>query len=178
MKKFVDAFDYAGTICKALPRGILMTTAAEGKVNTMTIGWGTIGIEWGKPIFIAFVRDSRYTKELLDRNPEFTLNIPMDEACREILKVCGTRSGRDTDKFAELGLVREEPEVISVPGIRQLPLTLECRVIYRQEQVISEMDQQAQSRYYPVSEQFPQGDVHTAYYGQVLSAYIIDEENS
>ena len=178
MKRKIELWDYAGKILEGIGKGALLTVQADGKVNTMTVGWGTLGIEWGRPICTVFVRESRYTKELLDRNPEFTLNIPMDEACREILKVCGTRSGRDTDKFAELGLVREEPEVISVPGIRQLPLTLECRVIYRQEQVISEMDQQAQSRYYPVSEQFPRGDVHTAYYGQVLSAYIIDEENS
>ena len=34
----VDPFDYAGHICKALTKGVLLTTAAEGKVNTMTIG--------------------------------------------------------------------------------------------------------------------------------------------
>lgn len=178
MKRKIELWDYAGKILEGIGKGALLTVRADGKVNTMTVGWGTLGIEWGKPICTVFVRESRYTKELLDRNPEFTLNIPMDEACREILKVCGTRSGRDMDKFAELGLTEEAPEVISVPGIRQLPLTLECRVIYRQEQVISEMNREARERYYPVSEQFPRGDVHTAYYGQVLSAYIIDGENS
>ena len=178
MKKNVKAFDYAGEICKAMPQGILMTTAAEGQVNTMTIGWGTLGIEWGKPICTVFVRESRYTKELLDQNPEFTLNVPVDDSCREILKICGTCSGRDMDKFARLGLTPEAPELISVPGIRQLPLTLECRVIYRQEQVIARMNEEARSRYYPATENFPEGDVHTAYYGQVLNAYIIDEETA
>ena len=46
MKKFVDPFEYAGVICKATKKGILLTTKAGEKVNTMTIGWGTIGIEW------------------------------------------------------------------------------------------------------------------------------------
>ena len=64
MKKHVDAFDYAGTVCKEMAKGILITTKLDGKVNTMTIGWGHIGIEWGKPIFIAYVRESRYTKQL------------------------------------------------------------------------------------------------------------------
>ncbi|MBQ8238609.1 MAG: flavin reductase family protein [Oscillospiraceae bacterium] len=170
MKKFVNAFDYAGHICKALPGGILMTTAAGDTVNTMTIGWGTIGIQWGKPIFIAFVRDSRYTKELLDTNGEFTINVPMGDIDKKILGYCGTKSGRDCDKFADLGLTREAPEVISVPGIRELPLTLECRVIYRQFQEENQLPQELYDRYYPG----PVGDYHTAFYGEIVSAYIIE----
>ena len=55
MKQNVNPFDYAGHICKSMKPGILVTTMANGQVNPMTIGWGTIGIEWGKPIFITFV---------------------------------------------------------------------------------------------------------------------------
>ena len=55
MKKIINAFDYASDICNAMKKGILLTTAADGKVNTMTIGWGFIGVEWGKPIFVALV---------------------------------------------------------------------------------------------------------------------------
>ena len=131
MKKYVNAFDYAGEICKALPQGILMTTAADDQVNTMTIGWGTIGIQWGKPIFIAFVRDSRYTMQMLEKNGEFTINVPMGQVDKKILGYCGTKSGRDTDKIADMAMTLEDPEVISVPGIKELPLTLECKVIYR-----------------------------------------------
>ena len=73
MKREVNPFDYAGEICKALPGGILLTTKGATGVNTMTIGWGTLGIEWGKPICTVFVRESRFTKGLLDKNPEFTI---------------------------------------------------------------------------------------------------------
>ena len=170
MKKFIDAFDYAGHICKALPKGILMTTAVGEKVNTMTIGWGTIGIQWGKPIFIGFVRDSRYTKELLDQNGEFTINVPLGDMDKKILGYCGTKSGRDCDKFADLCLTREAPEVISVPGIRELPLTLECKVIYRQWQEEDRLPADLYGRYYPG----PVGDYHTAFYGEIVSAYIIE----
>ena len=79
MKQFVNPFDYAGEICKAMKKGILLTTKAHGQVNTMTIGWGTIGVQWGRPIFIAYVRDSRYTKQLLDETGEFTVNIPVGD---------------------------------------------------------------------------------------------------
>ena len=167
MKEYVDLWSQAGYILERLGKGVLLTTAAEGKTNTMTIGWGTLGIQWGKPIFIAFVRESRYTKELLEKNPEFTVNISYGETAKEILGICGTRSGRDMDKFRELNLNREPGETVSGPGIRELPLTLECKVIYQQDQAPEAICPEAMTRYYK------EGDFHTAYYGQVTAAYII-----
>ena len=67
MKQKVELWEYAGQICSAMKKGILLTTRSNGKVNTMTIGWGFLGIEWGKPIFVAYVRQSRHTKKLLDK---------------------------------------------------------------------------------------------------------------
>ena len=76
MKRKIELWNEAGYILEQVGKGVLLTAAAEGKVNTMTIAWGTMGIQWKKPIFIAFVRESRYTKEFLDKNGEFTVNIP------------------------------------------------------------------------------------------------------
>lgn len=179
MKKMIQAFDYAGEICKAIPKGILLTTQNNGQVNTMTIGWGTIGIEWGKPVFIAFVRESRYTKQLLERNGEFTVNIPFGNADSRILGVCGTKSGRDMDKIQELNLTLEEPVSISVPGIKELPLTLECKVIYKQKQDLSAIPQEILNRYYPetpgVTYAGESRDYHIAYYGEIVNAYLISD---
>lgn len=168
MKRKIDAFSYANEILQAVGKGVLMTTKADGQVDTMTIGWGTMGIQWGKPIFIAYVRESRYTKTLVDKNPEFTINVPYGEYDKSILGFCGTKSGRDTDKIKELGLHLEEGETVSVPAVRELPLTLECKVIYKQEQIKEAIAPDALARYYP------EGDFHTAYYGQIMDAYIVE----
>lgn len=173
MKRKINVWDYAPTILDQLSRGALLTVKAGGKVNTMSIGWAMLGREWNRPLCTVFVRESRYTKQLLEENPEFTVNIPMDAGCKEILGFCGTKSGRDTDKIEALCLTLEEPEVISVPGIRQLPLTLECKVVYQQEQIREAMDEEALS-HYPTSPEYPKGDLHTAYYAQIVAAYIIE----
>lgn len=179
MKKTVDAFDYAGHIAKAMPKGILLTTACEGKVNTMTIGWGTIGIEWGRPVFVAYVRVGRHTRQMLDESGEFTVNIPYGEVDSKILAVCGTKSGRDTDKIAELGLELVESDVVSAPGIRQLPLTLECKVRCSSIQNIPMLPEDILSRYYPkgVDSSNPgrNEDFHVAYYGEIVNAYLITD---
>ena len=168
MKKVIDAFDYAGDICKAMKKGILLTTKADGQVNTMTIGWGTMGIEWGRPMFVAYVRESRYTHEMLERSGEFTVNIPVGAVDSKILGVCGTKSGRDMDKIRELNLTLEDPMNISVPGIKELPLTLECKILYRMEQTLDTIPQDIIEKYYP------NGDFHYAYYGQIVGAYIAE----
>ncbi len=174
MKRKISLWEEAGHILDELGKGILLTTAAEGKVNTMTIAWGTLGIQWKKPVFIAFVRESRYTKELLEKNPEFTVNIPYGEFDKSVLSFCGTKSGRDVDKLRALGLTAEAGETVSVPGIRQLPLTLECKVVYKQEQDRNAITEENTLRYYPKDAQFPDGDYHTAYYGEITAAYVIE----
>ena len=175
MKKYVDLWEYAGKILEQVGTAALVTAKADGEVNTMTIGWGTLGVEWGKPIFTVFVRQSRHTKKLLDKNGEFTINVPLKGMDRKaILGFCGSKSGRDVDKIKEMDLHLEEPDVISVPGIKEFPITLECKVVYKQDQDLSAIAEDKRLRYYAPGTA-NDGDYHTAYYGEVLAAYIIED---
>lgn len=126
MKKKIEVFDYAATILNAVKKGVLLTTRANGKVNTMSISWGALGIEWNKPIFTTYVREGRFTRELLDANGEFTVNVPLEGCDSSLISKCGTVSGRDVDKIAANGLTLVDGEAVSVPGIKEYPLTLEC----------------------------------------------------
>jgi flavin reductase (DIM6/NTAB) family NADH-FMN oxidoreductase RutF len=182
MKKHIEVLDYTETILKAVKRGVLLTTTANGKLNTMAISWGTIGIEWGRILFTTFVRTGRFTRELLDKNGEFTVNIPMQDSNRSLIGKCGTCSGRDVDKFKQFRLTPEIGEQVTVPGIREYPLTLECRVIYRQEQDKSAMPAEVIAECYPEnvgSENWGANrDIHIAYVGEIVNAYIIENEDA
>lgn len=175
MKK-VNAADYAETIIKAIPKGVLVTTKVE-KVNSMIIGWGTFGVEWAKPMFVIYIREGRFTREQLDKNPEFTVNIPLDGYDKKILKVCGTESGRNIDKVKEAGLTLVESDDFSVPGVKELPLTLECRVVFRQKQELDFIAEKF-AKFYPqdVSGEAvgANKDAHIAYYGEIVGAYIAE----
>ena len=174
MKTPVNPFDYANQILGAVKTGVLLTTQAGGKNNTMSISWGTLGIQWNTPIFMVFVRGCRHTKAMLDESMEFTVNIPVEPVDKNIIRVCGAKSGRDTDKFQLLGLTPEEPEVIATPGIRQLPLTLECKVIYKQQQLPDCMTGPEPPTHYPEHSRNIHDDYHTAYYGEIVAAYMIE----
>lgn len=178
MKKEIQVWNYTEEILSHLQKGVLLTTKADGKVNTMTISWGMLGIEWAKPVFTVFVRENRYTRQLLEQNPEFTINIPYGEYDKKILGICGTKSGKNIDKVKAADLTLEQPMTISVPAIRELPLTLECRVIYKQSQNAEEITPENKQKFYPqnVDGSFhgANKDYHTAYYGEIVAAYIIE----
>lgn len=175
MKREINPFDYAGDIIKALPRGILLTSEAEDCVNAMTIGWGTLGIEWGVPIFAAYVRTNRFTHELIERTGEFTVCAPVGEvtpAMTKAIALCGSKSGRDLDKIAKAGLHVVEADIVRPPAIKEFPLTLECRVVFTQEQPIRDISSRFK-KFYPDSGEH--SAPHVAYYGEILKAYIVED---
>jgi flavin reductase (DIM6/NTAB) family NADH-FMN oxidoreductase RutF len=68
-----------------------------------------------------------------------------------------------------------DSDLIQVPGIGQLPLTLECRVIYRQKQDLDQLPQDILQRFYPIVEESGFRDYHIAYYGEIVNAYLIEK---
>ena len=177
MKERINVFDYSSHILQALATGILLTTSDGQRVNTMTIGWGMLGIDWSLPVFISYVRTSRLSYEYLLANPQFSVNVPVGKIDRRILGIAGTKSGREMDKISALGLHLEEAELISVPGIRELPLTLECNVIYRQAQDPAAIPQKLRDAFHPADgtdlSKALNRTYHTAFYGQIVAAYVI-----
>ena len=177
MKQEIEVFDYAKEITSAIGKGILLTTKYGDKTNSMTIGWGTLGIEWALPIFTVFVREGRFTREMLDKSMEFTINIPYGDYDKKIIGYCGSRTGRDIDKAKDLGLTLVDGDLVAAPAIKELPLTLECKVLYKQLQEKNAIPAGLRSSFYPAgvdsTNPMANKDYHIAYYGQIVKAYIV-----
>lgn len=103
----------------------LLTAGSKKCANTMTISWGGVGVMWGKNVVFVFVRDSRYTKELLDKGDFFSLSF-LDEQYRDALKYCGSHSGRDGgNKITDAGLTPASRH--SIPFIDEGNLVFLCK---------------------------------------------------
>ncbi len=167
----MDYQSLAARAASSLSAGILLNTNGE-KFNSMVIGWGHAGVLWGLDTFVVYVRQSRYTKPQLDATGAFTISAPLEgrRLSAEVMRACGSQSGRDIDKAALFTLV--PGRTIDVPAIREYPLTLECRVLYRQDQVLEAIPEALRARYY--SRGGDVGDFHTAYIGQITDAYIVE----
>ena len=176
MKEKVEITECADHIMKTLPKGILLNTNGD-KFNTMVIGWGHIGVLWGRQTFLVYVRQGRYTKPQIDKTGEFTISVPLGLPDPTINKICGWQSGYDIDKVKEAGLTPDEAQTTNTPGIREYPLTLECRVLYAQDQELDKIPEDIRSKAYPqdVPGTYPMAnkDFHTMYVGEIVDAYII-----
>lgn len=141
---------------------LLVSQGAGGRPNVMTIGWGTVGTIWDRPIFVALVRPSRHTHQLLEENGDFTVNL-MPADASEAIAFCGQVSGRDQDKFAAQGLELEPSQEVKAPSLKQALLVYECRTVQKTEVDPATFDPAIKSRFYP------QGNFHTIYFGQILA---------
>lgn len=156
--------EYAQQVLTSLAQGAFLTTKVQDKVNTMTIGWGSLSYMWGKPVFTVMVRTSRYTKGLIDEAGEFTVSVPCGKM-NDAIKLCGSASGRDSDKIADAGITLLAPEKLSTPFIGGCPLHFECKTLYTEEMNLDYLDDATRARWYA------NGDVHTLYYGEIVGAY-------
>ncbi|GAH31050.1 unnamed protein product [marine sediment metagenome] len=144
--------------------GLLLVSGDMEKSNVMTIGWGTSGIIWGKPVFIVLVRPSRYTYGFIEKIGQFTVNVPFPEM-EEIVSFCGTVSGRNHDKFREKNLTAVPGRKVKCPTIRECSISYECRIVHKNDVIPAELFPDIPPEYYP------QGDYHRVYFGEILAAY-------
>jgi flavin reductase (DIM6/NTAB) family NADH-FMN oxidoreductase RutF len=84
-------------------RWMLITAGNKEQFNPMTASWGGLGHLWNKPVVFIFVRPTRFTYKLLEKNENCSVSFLKDEY-RDILNFCGTKSGFSVDKVQATGL--------------------------------------------------------------------------
>ena len=147
---------------------LLAALDAGGRPNTMAIGWGTIGVIWGKPIYVCLVRPSRYTYGCIEATGDFTVNLPYPEQ-KQAVMLCGTKSGREVDKFPACGFTPLDTGVVRSPGIAECGLTFACRVVHYNDVQPGQMAPEI------LSGAYPSGDFHRCYFGEILRT-LADED--
>ncbi len=170
MYKEIGVYDYCGKILEKMKPGNFLTTKKGDVINTMIIGWGGINIIWGRPIFIVLVRDSRATYDLIESSNEFTVSVAFDQSLNDAIKICGTKSLRDMNKFEYCHLTPVKGRQIDTPIIGEAKLHYECKVIYKQTLDQSVVPDVVKSRYYHP------GANHTVYYGEIVDQYIYEKD--
>ena len=131
--------------------------------NVMVASWGFVGVMWGKKVFVAPVRDSRYTKVMLDKTGEFTVSVPAAGTMKKEIAFCGSKSGRDYYKWAETGMKKKAAKVVGTCLVEGCERYFECRVLGVLP--MGDMDLSA------VEEWYPTGDKHNFYFGEIVAEY-------
>lgn len=115
-----------GNMLYPLPVVMVSMADKDGKYNIITLAWvGTVCTN--PPMVSISVRPERYSYPILKETGEFVINLTTKELAFAT-DYCGVKSGRDVDKFKEMGLTPLPAAQVKAPLIAESPVSLECRV--------------------------------------------------
>lgn len=115
-----------GTMIYPVPAVLVSCGATPEEYNLFTVAWtGTVCTD--PPMCYISVRKERHSYEIIKRTGEFVINLTTVALARAT-DWCGVRSGRDYDKFKEMGLTAVPSAVVAAPALGESPVSIECRV--------------------------------------------------
>ncbi|HNW98389.1 MAG TPA: flavin reductase [Bacteroidales bacterium] len=160
----IDPENLNENFIKLIGRDWMLITAGNIKsFNTMTAAWGSIGFLWNRPVALCYVRPTRFTFDFMEKNNDFTLSF-FEEQYKDALNVCGVKSGRDTDKIKETGLIPMETKNGNI-YFKQARLVMECKKIYTDFIFPEKFIDKSIDKNYPLK------DYHKMYIGQIMHCF-------
>ncbi len=140
-----------------------ITAEVDGKVNTMTASWGTVGYLWNKNVVSIYVRKSRYTHEFLEKSDFFSLSFfdMSNKENRMALKIFGSISGRNEDKIA--GAHFHVNHKKNIPFMDEANFVFLCHKLAK-----IPMDDPAFFLDHSIMNNYTDGDYHDIYIGEIM----------
>jgi flavin reductase (DIM6/NTAB) family NADH-FMN oxidoreductase RutF len=158
--------EWEGNVFSQIGKDWMLIGAGEGeKSNLMTASWGAFGVLLRLPVAHCYVRPQRHTRHLIDQAERYSL-LFFDNPYREQLNLCGTKSGREIDKFEACGFTRlfDEHGTVYVPQARAVVF---CRKLYQQDMESSSfLDREIPSLHYSDE------DFHRHYIGEITKILV------
>lgn len=115
-----------GNMLYPLPVVMVSLADRDGRPNIITLAWvGTVCTN--PPMVSISVRLERYSYPILKETGEFVINLTTKELAFAT-DYCGVKSGRDVDKFKEMGLTPIPASEVKAPMIKESPVNIECKV--------------------------------------------------
>jgi flavin reductase (DIM6/NTAB) family NADH-FMN oxidoreductase RutF len=104
---------------------VVLATVSHGKRDNV-ITLAMCHVFSFKPLYIGVgIAPKRYSYSLFKASKNFAINVP-DKTMLKAVEICGSKSGRNVDKFEAAKLTREKAERISAPLVAECPFNIEC----------------------------------------------------
>lgn len=152
-------------------KGWFLVGAGDGKrSNAMTVSWGAMGVWWGQDAVTVYIRQSRFTKTLMDETGRFTLSA-LPESYRKALSYMGSHSGKDGDKWGPAGLTPYP--VDGTVAAAEADVILLCRTVLTARLDESTFrDEAAKAKWYAGA---MEGNDHTMYIGTIEKVLVRED---
>ncbi len=144
--------EYSEAVRTKYPEQVVIAIAKDkaGRANPITLGW-TMIVSGNPPMMAIAVAKKHYSIETINHSKSFTIAFPSSEMAEAAL-FFGSKSGRDTDKFAEFDCQTEPANAIDSLLLTDAAANFECTL----------------------ESQIPAGD-HIIFVGEIVSSHINTE---
>ncbi len=143
---------------------MLISAGNLNNFNNMTASWGSLGNLWNKPVAFIFVRPPRYTYKFIEETDYFTICF-FEEKYRDVLRLTGTKSGREINKMKDLNLTPIKSQYNSI-YYEEAKIVIECKKIYFQDINPNNFLNENIIKHYP------KHDFHRMYVGEIVNTLI------
>jgi flavin reductase (DIM6/NTAB) family NADH-FMN oxidoreductase RutF len=164
--KNVQEQEVAQRNIKRIQEGAFLVVQAQDRKNVMTIGWAMFGYIWRKSTMMVAVRNSRFTYGIIEEADSFTVSVPTKSMQKEI-NFCGSKSGKDFDKFKECHFGTIKAKKVSSPILEIPGYHYQCRILYK-----TPMDPKFLAK--DLELLYPAKDYHTLYFGEITACSLIE----
>jgi flavin reductase (DIM6/NTAB) family NADH-FMN oxidoreductase RutF len=106
---------------------LLTSIGRDGKANVAAFAWVT-PVSADPPLVAVSCAPRRYTYKLLKETGEFVINIPASNMLNQVW-ICGSKSGREVDKFKTAKLTVKPASRVKAPIIEECIGYMECKVV-------------------------------------------------
>ena len=140
--------EYSDAVRTKYPEQVVIAIAKDknGRANPVTLGW-TMIVSGNPPMMAIAVAKKHYSIEAITHSKCFTIAFPSSEMADAAL-FFGSKSGRDTDKFAEFECKTEPANAIDSVLLTDAVANFECTL----------------------ESQMPAGD-HIIFIGEIVSSH-------
>ena len=120
--------EYSEAIKTKYPEQVVIAIAKDmnGKANPVTLGW-TMIVSGNPPMMAIAVAKKHYSVEAITHSKCFTIAFPSAQMAEAAL-FFGSRSGRNTDKFADFYCATEPAKEIDSVLLTDAVANFECRL--------------------------------------------------
>jgi flavin reductase (DIM6/NTAB) family NADH-FMN oxidoreductase RutF len=172
MKEFirVDVEGLKKNVFTLLNKDWMLISAGKGEgFNAMTASWGGFGVLWNHDVAFIFVRPTRYSFEILEKEKGFALSF-FSEKYRSALDYCGSHSGREGRKIESAGLTTRVLES-GMTVLEEASFCLSCRTLYSKDLDPDRFIDPSIIKHYPIR------DFHRMYVGEIVEC-LADRESA
>ena len=137
------------------------TAKGKQKTNSIILGWGGLGILWGKPCCTVYIHETRYSRIVFDETETFSVEFFSREKYQKELDYLGSATGYKEDKILGCGLTINENDI--APFFEEGELVILCKKMAQSKFDLEKITYPERTKNW-----YQKDGVHTIYYGEII----------